>query len=145
MSSPVVSVGYEGRDVEELVASLLEHRVAVLVDVRLTPLSRKPGLSKKRLAATLESAGIGYVHLAALGNPKDNRVALRAGDRCGRQRFEDLLRTSEATSALRHVAELLDDQTVALLCFERNHEECHRTLVVDALRRVNPALHVVTV
>ena len=80
-----------------------------------------------------------------MGNPKDNRADRRAGDQCGRARFEDLLQTSEATTALHYVAKLLDDQSVALLCFERNHEECHRTLVVDALRRSNPALHVVTV
>ncbi|HEX8508590.1 MAG TPA: DUF488 domain-containing protein [Propionibacteriaceae bacterium] len=73
MASPLISVGYEGRDVEGLVASLTQQRVAVLVDVRLTPLSRKPGLSKKRLASTLAEHGIDYLHLPALGNPKDNR------------------------------------------------------------------------
>lgn len=141
----MVSVGYEGRDVEELICSLEQHHVAVLIDVRLTPLSRKPGLSKKRLAAALADHGIQYVHLAALGNPRENRAALRAGDVTGQERFEALLETSEGAHALRHVAELLDDQTVALLCFERNHEECHRNLVVAALRRSNPALHLVTV
>ncbi len=51
VTSPVVSIGYEGRDVEELLTSLQRHRVGILVDVRLTPLSRKPGPSKKGLAA----------------------------------------------------------------------------------------------
>lgn len=140
-----MSVGYEGRDVEELVSSLLQHEVAVLVDVRLTPLSRKRGLSKKRLAATLAAHGIRYVHLAALGNPKENRAALRAGDAKGLRRFQAVLDTKEGEYALQHVAELLDDHTVALLCFERHHEQCHRNLVVAALQKNQPGLHLVTV
>lgn len=46
----LVSIGYEGRTVGDLVAQLLEQDVQVLVDVHLTPLSRKPGLSKAKLA-----------------------------------------------------------------------------------------------
>lgn len=43
------SVGYEGRSLDELVNELHEHRVTVLLDVRLNAISRKPGLSKTRL------------------------------------------------------------------------------------------------
>ena len=145
MRSQLVSVGYEGRSVDELVASLIEEGVSVLVDVRLTPLSRKPGLSKKRLAQTLADNGIDYLHLPALGNPKDNRAALRAGQPESRERFAELLHTDAAASALSHVAELLDDQTVALLCFERSHDTCHRQLVVEQLSRTMDTLHLVTV
>jgi len=141
----VVSVGYEGRGVEDLLASLQRHQVDVMVDVRLTPLSRKPGLSKTALAATLGTHGIRYLHLRALGNPKDNRALPRSGDRSSRDRFTALLRTGEGAQALRDVAELLQTQTVALLCFERHHEQCHRQLIVDELRRAIPALHLVTV
>ena len=145
MGSQLVSVGYEGRSVEELVASLVAQGVSVLVDVRLTPLSRKPGLSKKRLCQTLAEHGIDYIHLPALGNPKDNRAALRAGVPESRQRFAELLHTDAGASALSHVAELLDDQTVALLCFERSHDECHRQLVVEQLCRSVDALQLVMV
>jgi hypothetical protein len=34
-------------------------------------------MSKRKLAAALGEAGIGYVHLPALGNPKDNREPFR--------------------------------------------------------------------
>lgn len=145
MSSHLVSVGYEGRSVEELVASLLAEGVSTLVDVRLTPLSRKPGLSKKRLAQCLAQHGISYIHLPALGNPKDNREPFRAGQPESRERFTDLLNTEIGIEALTHVAELLDDQTVALLCFERSHEQCHRHLVAEQLSRSMHTLQVVTV
>lgn len=129
----LVSVGYEGRDVADLIASLQENRVHVLVDVRLTPLSRKRGLSKTALSLALESAGIRYVHHRQLGNPKDNRDEFRKGSETSRDRYRQLLHEPAAMDALRHVSELLDEGVVALLCFERDHAQCHRGLVADAL------------
>lgn len=143
--SALVSLGYEGRNVEDLVAQLLDESVTVLVDVRLTPLSRKPGMSKRSLAAALAQVGIRYVHLGALGNPKDNRASFRAGDPRSRSRFLRSLETAEATEALRHVAELLDGETVALLCFEREHGACHRHLVAEALQLKDPRVGLVEV
>jgi uncharacterized protein (DUF488 family) len=40
--STVVTVGYEGRTVDEFVDALSAARVKTLVDVRLTPISRNP-------------------------------------------------------------------------------------------------------
>ena len=54
----LVSIGYEGKTVDDLVARLLEQDVQVLVDVRLTPLSRKPGLSKTKLSEALAAQGM---------------------------------------------------------------------------------------
>lgn len=59
----------------------------MLVDVRLTPLSRKPRLSKTKLAAALADVGIEYVHHRALGNPKDNRAGFREGQPASRARY----------------------------------------------------------
>lgn len=129
----LVSIGYEGRDVDDLIRSLLLQNVQVLVDVRLTPISRKRGFSKSALKAALEVAGIRYVHHRELGNPKDNRDAYRVGSPTARARFRDVLGSNEATDALRHVSELLDDGAVALLCFERDHSQCHRHQVAEAL------------
>lgn len=142
--SVVVSLGYEGRTVEELVAQLRREGVTVLVDVRLTPLSRKPGLSKRRLAATLEAVGIRYLHLKALGNPKENRVPFRAGDPASHRAFRSLLSAEGGAGAVREVAsELASGETVALLCFERDHVRCHRHLVTEELVRTEPSLELV--
>ncbi len=70
---------------------LTDADVNVLVDVRLTPLSRKPGMSKRQLADALTAVGVEYLHLPALGNPRDNRDAFRQGDPRGRARFRALL------------------------------------------------------
>lgn len=131
----LVSIGYQGRDVQALIADLKAYCVQVLVDVRLTPISRKKGLSKTALRHALEAAGIAYVHHRELGNPRDNREEFRKGSPESRERFRSLLRSGEAEVALRHVSELLDGGTVALLCFERDHEQCHREIVADELKR----------
>ena len=68
-----MSVGYEGRSVDELVDALVEAGVSVLVDVRENAISRKRGLSKRLLAEKLEARGITYVHEPTLGNPRDNQ------------------------------------------------------------------------
>lgn len=133
-SSPqVVSIGYEGRSAAELIEALRYQQVTVLVDIRLTPISRKPGLSKTALAAALRAAGIEYVHLRELGNPKANRPGYRAGEPTALDLYRSVLSSDDGQSALRHVTELLDGGAVALLCFERDHADCHRHQVVDEL------------
>jgi uncharacterized protein (DUF488 family) len=128
----LMTIGYQGRTVDELIKDLVAAEVNVLVDVRLTPLSRKAGLSKHRLAARLRDAGIDYVHLPQLGNPRDNRDAFRRGDAAAAARYRAVLRTSEGQGALDQLLRLAN-QRVTLLCFEHDAGECHRTLVADAL------------
>jgi uncharacterized protein (DUF488 family) len=136
----VLTIGYEGRTADQLVDELTGAHVRVLIDVRLTPLSRKPGLSKQRLAARLAASGIAYLHLPALGNPKDNRASFRDGDPLGRGRFKARLLTSEALEALDQLIALAQVGRVALLCFERDPETCHRHMIGDEAVRRAPAL-----
>ena len=141
----LVSIGYEGRNLDDLIENLRAQEVNVLVDVRLNPISRKPGLSKQRLAEALASDGIRYVHHRELGNPKDNRAGFREGEQASRERFRALLAGQPAEMALQHVSELMDGGVVALLCFERDHSQCHRGLIAAALVTTKPCLRVVTV
>lgn len=145
VSDTLVSIGYEGKTIHDLVSQLVAQSVRVLVDVRLTPLSRKPGLSKTKLAAALGSAGIAYVHHRALGNPKDNRAGFRAGEQESLTRYKQVLDTADAADALAHVGELMDGGAVALLCFESDHAECHRGIVADRLLESRPNAAVVHV
>lgn len=141
----MVSLGYEGRSVDDLVQDLQRESVKILVDVRLTALSRKPGMSKRKLAAALGEVGIAYVHLPELGNPKDNRDPFRAGHPASRERFRALLTGDVAAQALGHIAELLDGGGVAVLCFERTHEQCHRHLIAQAVLEAKPTATLVQI
>ncbi|WP_445402256.1 DUF488 family protein, N3 subclade [Streptomyces sp. LE64] len=129
------SAGYEGRDIDSFVASLVDCRIGVVADVRLTPISRKKGFSKTRLGGALAEAGIDYTHLRALGNPKDNREPFWDGRvEVGRARFRGLLRSAEAQADLGRLAERARASRVAVLCFEKDESRCHRQVVLETVR-----------
>ena len=75
----VFTIGYEQAKPDAVMAELKRARVKLLVDTRAVAASRKPGFSKKQLAATLDENGIAYLHLQKLGTPDDGRQAARAG------------------------------------------------------------------
>lgn len=130
----VLGIGYEGLDLPGLVAQLRARHVEVVVDVRLTPLSRKPGLSKTALSAGLRQARIDYLHLPALGNPKENRPGYRdAGNRAPRDKFLELLKTTDSAAQLDRLRELATTRVVAVLCFEGDERMCHRQQVLAAV------------
>jgi len=131
----VESVGYEGCDIDVFVADLVRRDVDVLVDVRLNAVSRRRGFSKTALSNALESAGIEYRHLRALGNPKQNRAAF-SGDNVetGRAIYRGLLDSPAAAAEMAQLMELAEAGHVAVMCFERNEQHCHRKVVLDKLR-----------
>ncbi|XVV00187.1 DUF488 family protein [Actinosynnema sp. CA-248983] len=135
--SGVVGVGYEGLDVEGFVSRLSDLGVQVLADVRLTPISRKKGFSKRALAEAVSAAGVEYLHLRELGNPKDNRPGF-AGDGVAlsraRGRYAELLDVEAADGALDRLTALARECRVAVMCFEADEERCHRHVVLQAVR-----------
>ncbi|MGP4115227.1 DUF488 family protein, N3 subclade [Streptomyces sp. 4N509B] len=130
------SAGYEGRDIDAFVTSLLDSRIDVVADVRLTPISRKKGFSKTRLGQALAEAGIAYTHLRGLGNPKDNRAPFWDGRLdVGLARFRGVLRSEEARSDLDRLTEHARQSRVAVLCFEKDEDRCHRQVVLEMVRK----------
>ncbi|MYS69617.1 DUF488 family protein [Streptomyces sp. SID5926] len=131
----IVSAGYEGRSIEQFVEQLLVRNVRTVADVRLTPLSRKPGFSKTKLTGALTEAGIGYRHMRALGNPKENRPPFWEGRAAeGRAVFRSLLDQDPAPQALDELFGLAAKETVAVLCFEQDEDRCHRKVICDMAR-----------
>lgn len=133
----VVGVGYQGCTIDQLVAQLHNAGVARLVDVRLTPISRKPGFSKTALGHALAEAGITYEHRRELGNPKTNRAGFAGSPEelaTARSVFARLLCRPESISALDTVAEAAQHELVALLCFEAEQHRCHRDVVLQEVR-----------
>ena len=137
----VLGVGYEGRDISAFVADLVDHGVTCVVDVRLTPISRKRGFSKTALRDALDVAGIRYEHLKALGNPKDNRPGFGGSDhelRDAKARYAQLLDAPEAQAALDEVSAYAVNERIAVLCFEADQHRCHRDVVLSEIFRRVP-------
>jgi uncharacterized protein (DUF488 family) len=141
-SAALYTIGYEGRDLDELLEALVRVGVTRLVDVRELPLSRKSGLSKTALGSSLDEVGISYEHVKPLGNPKENRQRYWAGDVAGGAEIYRRHLHNGSYDALVGLAESLDEGTACLLCFERDHAVCHRDVIVDSLRELRPGLTV---
>ncbi|MEP6686806.1 MAG: DUF488 domain-containing protein [Gemmatimonadales bacterium] len=131
----VTTIGYQAATVGSFLEAVREGGVGLMVDVRAVASSRRPGFSKSRLAANLGEAGVGYVHLRALGTPAEGRAAARAGRHARmREVYRSHLATAAAQAELEALAELVrTGPRVCLLCFESDPAHCHRSLVAAAL------------
>ncbi|WP_425072226.1 DUF488 family protein [Sagittula sp. S175] len=126
------TIGYEGADVEQLLATLRNVGIEVLADVRELPLSRKRGLSKRGLAESLRQVGIDYAHYRQLGDPKPGRDAAKSGDYETFERvFLEHLDTEEAQESLSDLLEVARVKKTCILCFERCAHVCHRSYIAD--------------
>lgn len=77
--SELLTIGYEGATPQGFDATLTAARVELVVDVRAVAASRRQGFAKSALSDRLAHAGIRYIHLRELGDPKPGREAARAG------------------------------------------------------------------
>ena len=128
------TIGYEQATVAAVIAPLVADGVEVLADIRALPLSRRPGFSKTALAGAMAEAGIIYRHFRALGTPAEGRAAARRHDHAALERiYAGQLELPEALAAMAELRDLASHRRVALLCYEREASECHRSLLVAAL------------
>src|SRR5277367_6857157 len=118
---PLQTIGYEGTTIDAVLATLRAEGVTLLLDVRAVAASRKPGFSKRQLAAGLDAVGIGYVHLQGLGTPKPGRDAVRAGHP---ERMVPIfmahMQGDRAQAELAQAKVLARERRACLLCFEQD-------------------------
>lgn len=132
--TPVLTIGYGKRTIEQCLDVLKRHGVAYVVDVRSAPWSKfKPEFSRKPLATVLAQHGMRYVFMGAeLGGRPDDASCYDEEGRVdylacrSRDAFRNGTERLCAASAGGHF--------VAVLCSEGRPEDCHRTkLVAEAL------------
>lgn len=136
------TIGYEAATMAEFLAALQQAGVERVIDVRAVPNSRRPGFSKTPLRNALAEAGMDYVHLKALGTPADGRTAARAGRQDDLKRiYAGQLELPEAIVAAAQMRELAAEKPSALLCYERDPAQCHRSLLLAAVARDAAVTH----
>jgi uncharacterized protein (DUF488 family) len=128
---PLFTIGYEQAKPDAVLGELKRAKVDLLVDTRAVAASRRPGFSKRQLAASLDEIGIAYLHLQKLGTPAEGRQAARAGDMTKLWRIYDKhLETPDAKEAMAGLLALVrSGKRICLLCFERDPAQCHRSRI----------------
>jgi uncharacterized protein (DUF488 family) len=131
------TLGYQGVDVLTYIKKLKAVGVAIVADVRETPWSHKSGFCKNAFSSELGKAGIEYIHVRSAGNPKENRRTAPDLAECLR-RYKKYLTVNPA--GIIDLADLVrsaaaQNRTVCLTCFEKDADDCHRSILASALRR----------
>lgn len=136
-SKKLFTIGYEQTPPLAVYDALEKAGVKLLVDVRAVTSSRRPGFSKNQLAAALDERGISYIHLRALGTPKEGRLAARSGDiKTLEKIYSAHLKKPEAREEMDELAALvMKAGPVCLLCYERDHTNCHRTFIAEIIEK----------
>ena len=130
------TIGHSNRPVAELIAMLTQAAIATLVDVRAQPHSaRNPQFNEESVRESCGQANIVY-HWAGrhLGGKRARQfdsphIALDEG----RRGFADHMGTEVFQRAVSQVVNLAARGPTALLCAERDPQQCHRALIADYL------------
>ena len=134
----IFTIGYEQRTGKDLIAALKKAGVEHLADIRKKPISRKADFRAKALRQLCEKAGIEYGPWPYLGATEEMRERVKAtGDFAAFHKEFRAYAKKCLKEPIKRLAAVAEGKVVALLCYERAHEECHRrtiaALVADEL------------
>jgi uncharacterized protein (DUF488 family) len=131
MRQTLFTLGYQQRTLDEFVSILVESHIDVLVDVRETAWSHKPGFSKSSLQAALVGRGIEYIHADFAGNPKWLRANADSHRECLDWYSWYLGEFAEIVPAFEQLLaqHLRQGKRVCVTCFERHADDCHRAIL----------------
>ncbi len=129
------TIGYQGRSIDSFMNFLIKNNVHILCDVRKNPLSRKYGFSKNQLRNICEKLKIEYISIPDLGIKSEIRYNLSSVNdykKLFKDYKKDVLRREKSSLEL-IIGLLKNKRRVAITCFEKEPEMCHRHCVADAV------------
>lgn len=130
------TIGYEGITFENYLNKLIANEISILCDVRKNPYSMKFGFSKNMLKHALEQIGIKYMHLPELGIESEDRQELNSFEdyqKLFKEYQTTTIQTEAAQKALHCINEISKHNKIALTCFEKDIEYCHRGVIAKEL------------
>lgn len=143
----ISTIGHSTLPIESFLDTLTTNAIALLVDVRRFPGSRRyPQFGREALEQSLASRGIDYAHYEALGGrrrprPDSHNTAWRNESFRG---YADYMETPEFSSAIDSVLREAATRPVAIMCAELLWWRCHRALIADYLKaRDHEVIHIV--
>jgi uncharacterized protein (DUF488 family) len=138
----VYTIGYEGISVDTFLNRLIQNSIDLVADVRAVPLSRKYGFSGRQLENILSKINIKYSSVKDLGVA--DGIRKRMGE-ISREEYLYLYEVSlkNKTKQLEEISQTVNSSgNVAILCFEKNHEECHRSVVSKHIQTDKKVIHI---
>ena len=130
----ILATGYEGEDIDEFLNKLIKNQIDTVIDIRNNPFSMKFSFTKSRLVKHLQKVGIRYVHIKELGVEKEFREKLETSEDYSRLFLAYKEKLVENRDKVLELLKLSDNHRIALLCFEKNPQQCHRSALAEELK-----------
>jgi len=131
------TVGHSTRSPENFNEILLAHEIEVLVDVRSFPGSRRyPHFNKPELSRQLDSIGLTYLHVPALGGRRRPSAGSKntAWKNSSFRAYADHMESEDFREGVEALLELAQNKRTAVMCAEALWWRCHRSLIADFLK-----------
>lgn len=123
------TIGYSPHSLEDFLEILKNHSITALVDVRSQPYSAyRPEYNYKNLKEALPEQGLQYVFLGReLGARfEDDSVYIE-----GRADYDKIAGHHLFHEGMNRLKELTRNNTVVLMCAEKDPLTCHRTILIS--------------
>lgn len=132
----VLTIGYQGKSIDEFLHQLIQEKIEYLIDVRKNPWSMKYGYTKSQLETFTGKLMISYQNIPDLGIPSNLRQDLNS-----KQDYLTLLEKyrktiNEKKTYLSFLKNLSTHHKIALLCFEKDPQICHRRIIGETLQNM---------
>ena len=139
----IYSLGYEGLSIDAFLDIVLKVGIQAIIDVRNNPVSRKYSFSKSALADKCRSVGLKYHQFSDIGIPPKFRSHIQNKQALWKFYIEEVIQKN--LGLLRSIASICESRPSALICFEKNPEDCHRHIVAGELSTMTdlPIVHCV--
>lgn len=143
----IYTIGYEGRSIDGFLNELLKRNINTLFDVRKNAFSMQREFSKQSLVEAAKEAGIEYIHCPEVGIASGKRQELLPD---GRQKelfewYKSNVLPKSQSFVDRAVASFRSG-SIALMCFEKDPMDCHRSRLADycltADKRFSKVIHI---
>lgn len=135
------TIGYEGYTLDGFMRDLMVKNVKTLVDVRKNPFSMRREFCGGFLEKSLEEVGIRYISMPQVGIPSENRKEMIPEGRT-KELFawyvSDVLPGCSEYAG--RIAGYVADGNTAVMCYEANPEDCHRSLFASYCLRSHPEI-----
>lgn len=131
------TIGYESKNLDDLISLLKSHDISTLVDVREIPISRKKGFSKMVFSEYLNKNGIEYIHLKKLGSPKNIRKELKQNKDYISffKKYIEYIQLHK--DIINDLYKIILEKNCCIMCYEDLPSKCHRKIICDEIENLD--------